>query len=92
MRHGVDVTSQHHSVALAARGLRDERVAVAGHRQVRQAAQGPFDRVGEGPLRAADRGDVDEGGGQLGAVGVQVKVVVHGDQPIGRQAYRISVS
>jgi hypothetical protein len=87
MRHGIEMTSQHYPFVLVAPcvvkfSARDKRVAVAGHLQVRQAAQGALDRVRERALRTADRGDVNKGGGELGAVGVQVKVI-HGDNLSG---------
>ena len=93
MRHRVDVASQHYSFFFSAARVpesraRDERVAVAGHLQVRQAAQRALDRVGQRALLAADRGDVDEGGGERGAFGMQVKVVVHGDQLTGPRPNR----
>ena len=84
MRHSVDVARQHHSFFVAASRVtesraRDERVAVPGHLEVRQRAQRALDRVGQRALLAADRGDVDEGGGKRGAIGVQVEVVIHGN-------------
>ena len=84
MRHSVDMARQHHSFFAAASRVTesragDERVAVPGHLEVRQGAQRALDRVGQRALLAADRGDIDEGGGELGAFGVQVKVVIHGD-------------
>ena len=77
MRHRIDMTSQHHPLASPERGPRDERVAVARHRQVRQLPERVLERVGQRALGAADRGDVGQRGGQLRAVEVQVKVVVH---------------
>jgi hypothetical protein len=87
MRHGIEMTSQHYPFVLVTpRVVKfsacDKRVAVAGHLQVRQPAQGALDRVRERALRTADRGDVNKGGGELRAVGVQVKVI-HGDNLSG---------
>ena len=84
MRHGVEMTGQHHPLFSPERGPGHERVAVPGHRQLRQAPELAFDRVREGALLAADGGDVGQRGGQRGAVEVQVEVVVHGCQPIVR--------
>jgi len=53
-------------------------------RHRRPRAQRVLDRVGQRALLAADRGDVDKGGGEGGAIGVQVKVVIHGNQPTPR--------
>ncbi len=83
MRHGVEMTGQHHPLFSPELGPGDERVAVPGHRQLRQASELALDRVRERALLAADGGDVGQRGGQLGAVEVQVEVVVH-----GRQRYR----
>src|ERR1700730_15506871 len=73
------MAGQHYSFRFPEARARDERVAVPGHLEVRQAAERALDRVGQWGLLAPDPGHGHEGGGELGAFGWQVKVVIHGD-------------
>lgn len=72
--HGVDVPGEHDALRAAEFRARDDVVAVAVDRQVRERAQGRLDRVREGLLRAALGRDVHEPGGELGGVLVEVEV------------------
>jgi len=72
-RHGVEMPADHRPLAAAEKGARDQGVAVAHHLQMVDAGQSGFDGVGDRPLVAADRLDVDERAGEVDDVGGQVK-------------------
>ncbi len=81
-RDGVDVAGQDDAFATAEVGAGDDVVAVPVDRQVRQGAQGGLDRVREGLLAAALRGEVDELRSEPCGVQREVKCGVgHGVDP-----------
>jgi hypothetical protein len=72
-RHRVEVTGDHDPLAAPELGPGHDRVAVSGHREVRQPAQRGLDGVGDRLLVAADRLDVDELLGERDGIGVEVE-------------------
>ena len=81
-RHRVDVAGEDDPLGAAQRRARDDGVAVAVDGQVRYVAQRPLDQVGQRRLVAADRLDVAQGDGQVGAGQGQVESG-HGPEPYG---------
>jgi len=59
-RNCVDMTRQHYPLAPAEVCPRYDRVAVPVQRQVRELRERAGDRVGQQPLVAADRLDIDK--------------------------------
>jgi hypothetical protein len=75
-RHGVDVPGQDHPLRPAEAGPRDDGVPVPRHPQVREPGQRARDRPGQHLLAAADRGHIDQRGGQRRSITRKVQIHV----------------
>jgi hypothetical protein len=91
------VSRDQDSFGAAQRRSSNDGIAVAMHGEMWQCAQRPLDRISNSTLRAADRRDITQGGGERRGVERQVermrrldhKVTLMTDD-VGRPCYRQS--